>query len=363
MAQDEQLLEYLTEPPTLSELLSTPVMRAIYGKHMISVYCPENLMFRDAVEKLYSLWDRGDTEAAKEQTRDIFKTFCSSDSPLEVNFASREKKAIAQAMQEGKFARSLFDRGLAAIDDDISRSLTSFWVTDIFLSYFQHKQLLDSLAANPTRVVDDAARMSSFQTSDGTDRERLLQNIRSAYGTREPVVLTRIFDVTSAFTYRVDAKGTQEQVGWGVQRKGFFYFYNMEEKLVVKASAAALLGKASARLGAGTHSEVTDDSSDDGVAASGCFSRNRAPAPKKGEVATPRGPALWYIRDSSQKEWGPIEEKDIKLFWRYDILPPGTHLRKADEKQCTPLLSYEDLRVFDPEQQIQLIDPTDLAGF
>ncbi len=78
-------------------------------------------------------------------------------------------------------------------------------------------------------------------------RFAVAQLVRQAYNTTDPIVLRRVFDVTSAFSYAVHQFSTEgPHVGWAVQRGTVFFFFNLQEQQVLKILAAALLGKAAA---------------------------------------------------------------------------------------------------------------------
>lgn len=65
-------------------------------------------------------------------------------------------------------------------------------------------------------------------------------------------MLRRVFDVTSAFSYAVHQFNKDgPHIGWAVQRGATFFFFDLNEKQVLKILAAALLGKTAAEAGAG----------------------------------------------------------------------------------------------------------------
>ncbi len=51
-----------------------------------SLYCPENLMFRERVEDYRSVFEDGsNTELVRSRARKIIKDFCTTDSVMEVH--------------------------------------------------------------------------------------------------------------------------------------------------------------------------------------------------------------------------------------------------------------------------------------
>lgn len=105
---------------------------------MISLYCPENLMFRERVESFRALWAR---EASSGEilslARRIIRDFCTTESVMEVNLDERTRGKIIALQDEPTVG--MFDAALVAVDRDIARSLQAFFVSDIFLTYFDNQ--------------------------------------------------------------------------------------------------------------------------------------------------------------------------------------------------------------------------------
>ncbi len=132
-------------------------------RHMISLYCPENLMFRERVgaarffffavfgltparaEEYKSMWAR---DAPPDHilllARRIIKDFCTTESVMEVNMDEKSRAKILALADEPTAV--MFDAALVAVDRDIARSLQAFYVSDAFLTYFDNKQVVCSSA-------------------------------------------------------------------------------------------------------------------------------------------------------------------------------------------------------------------------
>jgi hypothetical protein len=64
---------------------------------MISLYCPENLMFRERVEQYRALWAK---EASSSDIlslcRRIIRDFCTTESVMEVNLDERSRGKVGK---------------------------------------------------------------------------------------------------------------------------------------------------------------------------------------------------------------------------------------------------------------------------
>lgn len=167
-----------------------------------------------------------------------------ADSVMEVNIDERTRKKIVQDAENPTL--DMFDNALTTIDRDIARSLQAFFVTEIFLSYYEHKELIEDLVMHElkSKIQGNLNRERSETIGHNESAAEVLVQVRKSFNTNEQIFLKRHFDVSSAFTYEVRS-GTQEgpQVGWGVDRGLYFFFFNMQEELVLKVLSASLLGK------------------------------------------------------------------------------------------------------------------------
>lgn len=324
---------------------------------MISLYCPENILFREAVEEFKnSFGSAWQADVKVELAQNIYKTFCSKESSMEINIPLGMKETLKVGVKTPTI--DLFDAALVITDKDCVRSLQGFYSTDVFLSYFQHRALLDSFF----HVSEDADKKSRRETvGSNASLEEVTRAVRSAYKVDQKVGLIRVFDVASPFHFIVSVAGTQ--VGWAVQRKEVFDFFDMQEVEVCRVSAAALLGKASLKP---SFSETAPHGDDD-IAQAGCcgpasssassassHSSSSSVAPPSGNKALASS-NVWYIRDPLHKVHGPIDQARMFLWWRYHLLPLETEV-SSDNQQWTTVgeLPY----VFDLGKRIELLDPT-----
>lgn len=331
-------------------------------------------MFRERVEEYKKLWAKG---AGETELRNfclkIIRDFCTTDSVMEVNLDEKTRAKIVSIAEEAPTAH-MFDVALQNVDRDIARSLQAFYVSDAFLTYYEHRALVDNLMAGES--VKDASEPSSTRGRSQTiganeTRDSVLNKVRQAFNTQDKVCLQRHFDITSSFTYKVHA-GDKDgpHLGYGVQRGSVFYFYNLQEELVLKVLSAALLGKAGAEHPEEEEEEMQEVEParevDDGVAGSGCCGGGaKAPAPAPATALKPiktsaQAAPNWYVQDSHGTVHGPIKQISMQLLFRYHVMPLDAKI-STDQKNFQPLESYSD--IFLPSRRIETIDPTEVPTF
>ena len=254
--------------------------------------------------------ERG-VEFIKQRCKKIVKDFCTSDSVMEVNLDEKTRKKIVQDSEEPTLG--MFDSALSMIDRDIARSLQAFFVTEIFLSYYEHREIIDDLLLHESKTkmkINAAVRDRSETIGHSESSAEVMQSVRNAFNSKEAIFLRRHFDVSSAFTYEV-REGTIEgkQVGWGVDRGRHFFFFNMQEELVLKTLSAILLGKAKEdgeeeEQQVELMEEVQEDDDDAEASSSGCFGffkKKPNPTPVQQRQSAIGAPGedidcVWYIR-------------------------------------------------------------------
>ncbi len=299
----------------------------------------------------------------------IVKDFCTTESVMEVNMDEKSRAKILALSEEPTV--NMFDSALVAVDRDIARSLQAFYVSDVFLTYFDNRQLVDDLVGHEDEAPLSAARQRS-QTVGGQDetREEILAQVRKAFQTSEVVFLKRHFDITSSFTYKVHLRGKDgAHIGYGVQRGSTFYFYNLQEEQVLKVLSAALLGKTSheeepVQVVQAAQPAAARDVDDD-VAGSGCCGGGgasrpaaQAPPPQAVEKAAPA--VNLYVRNSKGESQGPIKQTSLQLLFRYHVLPLST-MASLDNKAWKPIDDIGD--IFSASRRIETIDPTEVPSF
>ena len=271
--------------------------------------------------------------------------------------------------------KTMFDASLVSVDRDIARSLQAFFVSDVFLTYWEHKALIDNLVAHDGKTAVDVRSRSQTVGGHDESREEVLSQVRKAFNTTEIVFLKRHFDITSSFTYKVHL-GSKDgaHIGYGVQRGSTFYFYNLQEELILKVLSGALLGKTSAAEGGSAmeEEEVAAPAAqdvDDDVAAAGCCggggsrgggggggaNRGRSRAATAEAVMT-----NFYVRDSAGTVHGPIKQTSLQLLFRYHVLPLAAAV-SPDNKAWKTVADYPE--VFSPSRRIETIDPTEVPTF
>ncbi len=84
---------------------------------MISLYCPENLMFRERVEQFHSLWAKEASSAEiLSLCRRIIRDFCTTESVMEVNMDERTRGKVVDAFRCGVFSGLLHSHVFAKTD-------------------------------------------------------------------------------------------------------------------------------------------------------------------------------------------------------------------------------------------------------
>lgn len=266
---------------------------------------------------------------------------------------SKAKQTLQKAAVDNETLSSeLFDDVLSVINRDLARSLQQLFGSDVFQSFVRHRELLEDLNEGKLHAYgSEAARLSPKGASGNkTLRQPLplqdvLMNIRKAFQTQNKLILRRIFNVSSPYTYSVLAED-ETPLGWARQRGDTFFFYDLSEKEVYKVAAALLLGR-----GAVTNRSNQQDDDDDVAQAGCCGSSNnsRRSSMVKGQVNT----NTWFVQIKG-KEVGPVPLNDIKLWWKYHLLPKDAQIKPQGGK-------FEDAEGFDSfpmSNQISMIDPT-----
>jgi len=365
------------EPPSFQELLENKALRTLYRWHMISLYCPENLLFRERVEDYELLWESGRSEQEiVESARKIVRDFCMGDSVMEINLDEKSRAKIVSQVDTP--TRSMFSNALSTVDRDIARSLQAFYVSDAFLTFWEHRDLISRIANEEKALSPKTRGRSKTVGGSNESREEILNRVRKAFNADDKVCLKRHFDITSSFTYKVhlgDADGPH--IGYGVQRGSVFYFYNLQEEQVLKVLSAALLGKTTTLQNAEDpeqqqeqQMEAVDDEVDDGVAGSGCCGggggsgggnaarhSQSLKAPRSSTQAAPD----WYVQDPGGQVHGPIKQISMQLLFRYHVLPMHVKAAAGEAKDFKPLESFPD--VFSVSRMIETIDPTEVPSF
>lgn len=285
----------------------------------------------------------------------------------QINIDEKMKRRLVELAEAP--TESMFDAPLTLVDKDICRSLQSFWVTEIFLAYYENKALIDDLLAHEDAMpsFDSGApnrARSSTLGHDGASRDSILQTVRTAYNSQSPIFLTRIFDVTSAFTYTVHQNSKQgPHVGYAIQRGANFFFHDLNEKLVLKVLAVALLGQSVPEEPEPepTPAPAAPEPAESG---GGCFGRRRAssapPSPAPKPVTRSAEELPWYVKDSTGAVTGPLPQATMLLLWKYHILPPQTHV-STNNKDFAPVATHA--KVFAPSKRIETVDPTAIPEF
>jgi hypothetical protein len=157
-----------------------------------------------------------------------------------------------------------------------------------------------------------------------------------------------------------------------VQRGSVFYFYNLQEELVMKVLSAVLLGKTSEKELRLSQMEEQEEEEEAGMveepeemASSGCCGGGGggggkgAPALKPQKVSVVATPD-WYVRDSADKVHGPMKQLELQLLFRYHVFP-GTTMVSTDGKEFRSVASHQD--VFANARKIETLDPTEIPTF
>ena len=356
-------------------------MRTVYRWHMISLYCPENLLYRERVESYKQMWAAGASEQELQSAcKRIVHDFCTTESVMEVNMDERTRNKLMQLSEEAP-SPTMFDQSLVTVDRDIARSLQAFYVSDAFLTYYDNRNLVNSLVESSPPIVPSGSQSSRGRShtigADEESREEILIKVRRAFNVSNKVCLKRHFDITSSFTYKVhESTADGPHLGYGVQRGSVFFFYNLQEEQVLKVLSAALLGKTTtAEADHAAQSELEESSmhdeidADDDVAASGCCGggsgpRKRsssAPPPMKSQRMSAQAAPEWFVKDASGKVHGPIKQISVQLLFRYHVLPLSAQAAPGQAENFKQLAAYPDL--FSPSRMIETLDPTAMPSF
>jgi hypothetical protein len=202
------------------------------------------------------------------------------------------------------FEPTLFDELELQVDKDIVRSFPAFSLTQIYKCYLRNEELLESLAAfygceNKSRG-SRRMTMGSGATANGLDVA-----VREIYQTDKRVVLKRFFDLSS-FTYELREKNQDgKRLGYGIDRKGIFYFFDLDEVLLMKVHSAVLLGNISKAQDAIIRVELEAVGDEVG---SGCWGERGKRKKQVGQEVqeTDQDPPEWYVKGGDGKIFGPV---------------------------------------------------------
>lgn len=145
----------------------------------------------------------------------------------------------------------------------------------------------------------------------------------------------------------------EELIGFARLVDNKFIFFDLDERELTEVDATAMLGK-SASAGAGVASRADED---DEPAGSGCCSPARS---RSGSVAQkkPGSDGGWFVKAAAgSEEFGPISLDDMKVLWRYHLIPEDAQVRQTGGE---PTSIKEQPEHFSPAQQIHVLDPTSL---
>ncbi len=88
----------------------------------------------------------------------------------QVNIDEKMKRQLAEAAENPTL--EMFDAALAIVDKDICRSLQGFWVTEIFLAYYENKTVVDDLVANEDQLGLPVTGLRARSSTVGSDTTR-----------------------------------------------------------------------------------------------------------------------------------------------------------------------------------------------
>jgi hypothetical protein len=100
---------------------------------------------------------------------------------MEVNLDEKSRAKMLALAEDPP--RNMFDAALVNVDRDIMRSLQAFYVSDVFLTYMEHKGLIDDLAnvqkEKKAEITEGRARSKTI--GEDVSRDEVLVRVRNAY--------------------------------------------------------------------------------------------------------------------------------------------------------------------------------------
>ncbi len=146
--------------PDLTQVLSEPLLRHVFGVYLLSCFVPEGMAFRDDVERYMALFDKPQLSLRGLQERravaeEIVKRFCRSDSPHEIVLQGRTRSRLKEKLGAAVLERDLFAEALAESDTSLAACLPAFLRSDVWLLLMHHKELCERLFARRTQVTED----------------------------------------------------------------------------------------------------------------------------------------------------------------------------------------------------------------
>jgi len=132
--------------------MGNPALKEAFKWHTVTLYCPENIMFLDKVDRLWrALFIKSNPDPAQTFSvgRHIYSTFFSNEAQWEVSLSraqsARLQAGVMSADKEVGIAENVFDEAYESVVRDLSRSLTNFQTTAFWRAYSRHTSVIEQM--------------------------------------------------------------------------------------------------------------------------------------------------------------------------------------------------------------------------